>query len=119
MIYLDIKITKDIPEKQINTFKDKVVYNTASLTREYVKGVGGFPRLTGKLEQEEIKTPITKTGNYEYGLLAGVDYAKYVWKMNNVKWTNKSTIQQWYQTAFDRKGATILNNAIERAKKEL
>ena len=116
---MDVEIVKDIPEAQIKKFEDRVIYNTAVLTREYVKGVGGYPYLTGKLERTESSAPITKSGESEYDLLAGVDYAKRVWNYRKANWTNKATIPQWYYTAFNQKGNILLNNAIDKAKKEL
>jgi hypothetical protein len=116
---IDVKIEKDIPKKEILEFEDKVVYNCASLTREYVKGVGGFPHLSGRLEEEEISAPIVKTGTCQYGLSGGTTYATRVWNMNNVKWTNPNTIPQWYFNAFNRKRAIIIQNAINKSLKEL
>ena len=34
---VEVKILKGIPVEQINKFEDRVVYNTALATREYVK----------------------------------------------------------------------------------
>lgn len=111
---LEVEIIKGIPKNQINQFEDRVVYNTAVLTREYTKSGAMFPYLTGKLEREEAKAPITG-GNKEYNLLAGVDYAKYVWKMNNVLWTNPSTQPQWYYNLFRKKEKTIIQTAVKKA----
>lgn len=115
---IEVKIIKDIPEKQLNQFKDRVVYYTASLTREYTKGMGAYPHLTGDLERYEIASQITG-GNQEYNLLCGVDYAKYVWKMTNVKWTNPNTIPKWYVNVYKQKDKLILNEASTRAIREL
>lgn len=115
----DVEIIKGIPKEEINRFEDRVVYNTASLTREYVKGASAYPHLSGELEREELKEPIEHLGNCEYGLLEGVKYAKYVWKMSNVKWTNETTMPQWYYSAFNRKGASLLHNAVNIAIKEI
>lgn len=113
-----VDIVKDIPEKDIDFFEDKVVYYSAIDTREYVKGSRAYPYLTGELERTEVASPITG-GNKEYNLLSGVAYAKYVWKMNNVKWTNTSTLPQWYYRAFEKRGKTITTNASMKAMKEL
>jgi hypothetical protein len=48
-----------------------------------------------------------------------VNYAKYVWNMTNVKWTNSSTIPQWYYNVFRQKGNLLLTNAVVKAKKEI
>ena len=118
MIEISVKIEKDIPEAQIKHFEDRVVYNTASLTREYVKGMGAYPYRTGELERQEIASQITG-GNAEYNLLAGVDYAKYVWKMTNVNWTNKGTEPQWYYNTHRKFEKTINASAIDKALKEI
>ena len=115
---IEVKIIKDIPKDQIDKFEDRVVYNTAVLTREYTKGANAYPYLTGELARQEIASPI-KGGNKEYSLLAGVDYAKYVWKMTDVNWTNNSTEPQWYFNKFKQKQQTIIQNAMNKAIGEL
>lgn len=115
---IEVKIIKGIPTQQINKFEDKVVYNTAVTTREFTKGKNAYPYRTGELRRSEVASAITGS-NKEYGLGAGVNYAKYVWNMTNVKWTNSNTIPQWYYNAFRQKGALLLNNAVIKAKKEI
>ena len=115
---VEIKFIKEIPKQQISNFEDRVVYNTAVLTREYTKSRNSFPYLTGKLRRTEDAAPIVGS-HKEYGLTAGVDYAKYVWKKKNASWTNPSTQPQWYFTNFDLSGKIIIDNAVLRAKKEI
>jgi hypothetical protein len=116
---IDVKILKGIPEEQITDFEDKTIYYAAVLTREYTKNMQAYPHLTGELEQQEIKAPIKKSGNGAYALLDGTDYAKYVYKMTDVNWTNPRTQPQWYSTIFRRKEKTIVDKAQERALGEL
>ena len=118
MIEISVKIEKDIPKDQIKKFEDKVVYYTASLTREYTKGQSAYPYRTGELARQEMSSQITGS-NGEYNLLAGVDYAIYVWKMGNVNWTNKKTEPQWYYNVHRKQEKTINSSAIDRALKEL
>ena len=115
---VEVKFIKGIPKEQISNFEDRVVYNTAVLTREYTKSRNTFPYLTGKLRRSEVSAPIVGS-HKEYGLTAGVDYAKYVWKKKNASWTNPSTQPQWYYTNFNLNGAVLLLNAVLRAKKEI
>lgn len=115
---IEVKIIKRIPKEQIDKFEDRVVYNTAVLTREYTKSRNTYPYRTGKLSRTESAVPVTGQ-NKEYGLGAGVDYAKYVYKMNNVNWTNPSTQPQWYYKNFNQHGAVILTGAVVKAKKEI
>lgn len=115
---IEIKIIKGIPTQQINKFEDRVVYNTASATREYVKGRNGYPYRTGELRRQEVASPILGS-NKEYSLSGGVDYAKTVYNYTNVHWTNPSTIPQWYYNAFRQKGALLLTNAVIKAKGEI
>ena len=115
---IDVKWVKEIPKKQIDNFTDRVVYDVAVFTREYTKGTSAFPRLSGELERQEIAAPIVGT-HKEYGLTSGVDYAKYVWKMKDVSWTNKSTKPQWYYTEFKNDAEKIVNQAVNTALKEI
>ena len=115
---IEIQIIKGIPKEQINKFEDKVVYNTAVLTRENVKGSNGYPYRTGELRRQEVASPIMGS-NKNYSLLAGTSYAPAVYKMTNVNWTNPSTIPQWYHNTLRQKGETILSNAVSQAIKEI
>lgn len=115
---IEVKITKDIPKDQITKYEDRVVYYSAVLTREYTKSMSAYPYLTGELERQQIKAPITGS-NGNYNLLDGVEYAKYVWKMTDVNWTNQSTKPQWYKTVFRQKEKTIIDTAMQRAEGEL
>lgn len=115
---VEIKFVKDIPKEQIEHFEDRVVYNTAALTRESTKNANAYPYLTGNLRRSEVSAPISGS-NKEYGLQSGTGYAKYVWNMNNVHWTNSSTQPQWYYNIFRQKAALIVANAVVKAIKEL
>lgn len=115
---VEIKVIKGLPTQQISKFEDRTVYNTAVATREYTKSRNAYPYRTGKLRQSEVASPITGS-NKEYSLLGGVDYAKDVWAMNNVKWTNPSTKPQWYYSSFKERGEVLLTNAVLRALKEI
>ena len=115
---IEFKWEKEIPKKQIAQFEDRVVYDTAVYTREYTKGTTAFPRLTGDLERQEIASPIVGS-NKSYGLTGGVNYAKYVWRMKNAKWTNPSTQPQWYYTTFKNHAEKIVSQAVVTALKEI
>lgn len=117
-IGVEVEIIKGIPEKQINQFEDRVVYFTAIGTREYTKGRRAYPYLTGDLERAEVASPVTGS-NKEYNLLAGTNYAKYVYRMKNPHWTNKSTLPQWYHTAFRTRGKSIVMEAVSHSLKEI
>lgn len=118
MANIEVEIIKDIPEADIKKYEDRVVYYCAFLTREYTKGMGAYPYLTGELERNEVASQITGK-DAEYNLLCGVDYAKSVWKMDNVNWTNQSTEPQWYKNVYRKYQKTILNTATTRAIKEI
>ena len=118
MINIDVSIIKDIPTKDITKFEDRVVYNAAMYTREYTKNLNAYPELTGELKKQEIKAPITGS-NGSYELLDGTTYAKCVYKMKGVKWTNKSTIPQWYDNVYKKKQDLIMEKAKQAALKEL
>lgn len=116
---VDVEIKKDIPEKQIRQFEDRSVYFTAVLTREITKGARAFPHLTGELERNEVRLPVQKQKHAEYGLLRGTRYASFVYKMNNVKWTNPSTKPHWYGSIYRAKEKAIIETAQNRALKEI
>lgn len=118
---VDVKviIKKEIPEKQLEQFADRSVYFTAMLTREFTKGASAYPRKTGELARQEIRSPILKMDTANYGLLRGTDYAQYVYKMTDVKWTNPSTLPQWYSTIYRQREKAIIEMAQDRALKEL
>lgn len=114
----EIKWEKEIPIDQINKFEDRVIYDCAVFTREFTKGTSAFPYLTGELERQEIAAPIVGSDK-SYGLTGGVDYAKYVWRMNNANWTNQATKPQWYYTEFRNNAEKIVGQAINAALKEI
>jgi hypothetical protein len=118
MIEIKVDIIKDIPEKQVKSYEDRVVYNCAFITREYTKGMGAYPYRTGELARQEIASQITGS-NAEYNLLSGTSYAKYVWNMTNVNWTNKSTRPQWYSNIYRKQQKTIQTTASDKALKEI
>ena len=115
---IEVQIIKGIPTQQINKFEDRVVYNTAVATREYTKGRNAYPYRTGELRRQEVASPILGS-NKEYELTAGVSYGKTVYNYTNVKWTNPSTVPQWYYNMFKQKGALLLTNAVIKAKGEI
>lgn len=115
---IEVKITKGLPEKQIDEFEDKVVYNTAVATREYTKSRNNYPYKTGKLMRSEVASAIVGS-HKSYGLTAGVDYAIDVWAMRDVNWTNPNTQPQWYYRNFQLHGYGFVNDAVIKAKKGL
>lgn len=115
---VEITIKKELPKNQIEKFEDRVVYNVAVMTRETTKDNNFFPHLTGELERQEIAAPIIGS-NKTYSLQSGVDYAKYVWKMTNVNWTNKQTQPQWYYNAFYKTKEIITSAAVSKVLKEI
>ena len=115
---IEIEIIKPLPEKEIKKFEERVVYNAAVYTREFTKSASAYPRLTGRLQSTEVSLPISGS-NLEYGLGAGVSYAKDVWMKTNVNWTNPSTQPQWYFSVFKKQGDSIINQAVSTALKEI
>ncbi len=115
---IEFVVLKDIPTKQISKFEDRVVYNTAVLTREYTKIANAYPYRTGRLRASEVSSAVTGS-NKSYGLGAGTNYAKTVWNYENVNWTNPSTQPKWYLTTFKNKATSIVSNAVSRALKEI
>lgn len=113
---IEVEITKDIPTDKINKFADLVVEGVARATLDMTAGF--FPRLTGDLERGAYAMGVVGS-NKNYGIGSTVDYAKYVWKMKGVNWTNPATLEQWYYTKFLNKKEQILNQAVTGAKKVL
>lgn len=114
----DVKIIKGLPIEQIDQFVDKTVYNTAVITREFTKNANAYPYLTGELMRQEVAQPVVGSDK-NYGLLSGVDYAKYVWNFKKANWTNPSTKPRWYYSVFNKDGATILCDAVIKSLKGL
>ena len=115
---INVIIKKDIPEKDIAKFEDRVVYYTAVLTREYTKSLNAYPYLSGELSRQEIRSPITGKDK-TYNLLAGTNYAKRLYSYKNANWTNKSTKPQWYNSVYRQKEKTIIETAEKRAIGEI
>lgn len=115
---VSIQWVKPIPKEQINKFEDRVVYNTAKFTRTMTGSSNAYPYRTGKLKATE-RTNAIIGNNKEYGLTAGVNYAKYVWNMKNVNWTNPSTKPQWYYNQFRSSGTLIVAGAVHTSLKEV
>ena len=119
---IDITIIKDIPKDKIDKFADLVVYGTARATLDMTAGF--FPRRTGDLERGAVAMGVVGS-NKTYGIGStaktpkGDYYAKYVWKMKGVNWTNPATLEQWYYTKFLNKQEQILNQAITGALRKL
>lgn len=105
-------ILADLPREQIRKFESNVVKNAATLTRERTKTSEAFPYLTGELERTEVGDDIIVSSELEYGLSAGVTYAKYVWNMENVHWTNKKTEPKWYLEIYKKHKEDILQTAV-------
>ena len=115
---IEIKVIKGIPERQIDRFEDRTIYNIAVLTREETKARNAYPYRSGELQRQEIAQQIIGN-NKEYGLGSGVYYARFVWKFENVNWTNPNTIPHWYKGVLNKQGALIVTNAVHRALKEI
>lgn len=113
MLQLKIDIEKPISEEDITRYENFVVLYAAAWTREFTKNLQAFPRLTHELEKQEYKAPITsRANNKEAYLLAGVEYAKYVFKYKqSSNWTNPNTIAQWYANVYRKNEAEIMHKA--------
>lgn len=110
---ISYQILKPLDTKSIEQFMDKTVENTARVTLNMT--AGNFPRRTGDLERTSYTFGV-KGGNNVYMLGTGVRYGKYVWNMKDVRWTNPSTIPQWYLNVFKNHAESILNQAIRSSK---
>ena len=115
---VEIKMLKKIPEREIERFTDKTIYNVAVLTREETKSRRAFPHRTGRLEQTEVSERITGS-NKEYELNAGVGYAVYMYNLDKANWTNPRTEPHWYYIMYERYQDRIVKEAVDRALKEV
>lgn len=109
---IEYVVEKPLDKKSINNFMDRTVYNVARTTLSLT--AGHFPRRTGDLERTSYAMGV-QGGNATYSLGAGVDYARYVWNMKDVHWTNPSTIPQWYYTIFKNKKEAIVSQAVSNS----
>lgn len=116
---IDIQVLKELPVEQIKKFEDRTIYNIAAITREFTKSANAYPYLTGELQKSEVALPIQQVDKMNYGLGAGIDYAKKVWNYKNANWTNPSTQPQWYASVLRNNYEVIVNNAVQTALKEV
>lgn len=116
---IDIQILKELPVEQIKKFEDMTIYNIAAITREFTKSSNAYPYLTGELQKSEVALPIQQVDKMNYGLGAGIDYAKKVWNYKNANWTNPSTQPQWYASVLRNNYEVIISNAVQTALKEV
>lgn len=118
-IGVNVSIPKGLPIEQIDNFVDRVVYNTALITKEETKKQEAYPFRTGLLSKTEFNSQIVGS-NKEYGLIAGVDYAVDVWGYpQNTNWTNPRTQAQWYETVYKNNKEKITDQAVRKALSEL
>lgn len=102
-------VQKPLNVAGVERFMDGVVKNTARVTLDMT--AGSFPVRTGDLECGSSAFGV-QGGHATYSLGTTVNYGKYVWKMNNVHWTNPSTLPKWYYTVFRNHAESIISQAI-------
>lgn len=82
-----------------------------------------IPQSTGKhggTMQRDTVAHGVRGSDKDYYLTSGVDYASYVWVMNDdtTHWSTPNTHSQWFAYALKRYGQTIVQNAIDQSWKE-
>lgn len=117
---ISFKVVKPLPVKEISNWEDKVVYGIARATLDFTNTRHHFPYLTGELNRASMSEGVVQEikGTYHLGA-RGVEYAPKVWNYNNVNWTNKQTIPQWYKGVYNKYRNEINQVALKGAEGEL
>lgn len=119
-IKVEIDIPKKLPIKELDSYIDRVVFNTARITLDYTNSKQRFPYLTGELNRASMAEGVVSEGNKTYHLGAsGVDYAPIVWEypQKGTNWTNPNTYAKWYVTEFENEKEIITHQAVNNALK--
>lgn len=117
---VEVKIVKDLPVEQLKKWEDKVVMGIARATLDITNSSHYFPYRSGALNQGSMAMGVRgSNATYELGA-TGVSYAPRVWQFgSNTKWTNPSTLPQWYISAFQKHRTEIIQLALKNAESEL
>lgn len=115
-INVTVTLPKKLPVKQLDSFVDRTVYNTARITLDRTQP--HIPRLTGRMERDIIGYGV-KGSNKTYALgFTSATYTPYVWKYpQNTKWTNPRSYAQWFVTEFKNSKERITHQAVNQAMK--
>lgn len=117
---ISFKVVKPLPVKEISNWEDKVVYGIARATLDFTNTRHHFPYLSGELNRASMSEGVVQETKGTYHLGArGVEYAPKVWNYNNVNWTNKQTIPQWYKGVYNKYRNEINQVALKGAEGEL
>lgn len=106
-------------ENGMKRIPDKVLYEIARETLDMSYTI--TPKDTGKMRTSAMGNGV-RGGNGDYYIgTDNIDYASYVWNMNDAstQWSEPGTHSQWYTRTLKEKGQVIINNAVNRAWKEL
>ena len=116
-IKVEVQILKDLPVDEIEEYMDLTIYGVARATMDYTLSDNRFPYRTGNLQRSSMAHDPRKEKEYTYCLdvPAEADYAKYVWNMENVNWTNLDTYSKWFETVYKEKKDIITQNAVNNA----
>ena len=119
-VKVQVEIPKELPIRELNTYIDKVVYNTARITLDFTNSKQHFPYLTGELNRASMAEGVVSEGDKTYYLGAqGVDYAPAVWEypQKGTNWTNPNTYAKWYVTEYKNEKELIMQQAVSNAIK--
>lgn len=120
MIKIDVIMEKELPVKELDMWRDRIVYNMARVTLDFSNP--HIPYLTGALEKSSMAFGV-QGSNKEYGLgyTETTPYAKKVWNypQNGTNWTNPNSYAKWYETTFKNNREKIIEQAVNNAKENL
>lgn len=115
---VEIKFIKPIPEKQIDKFMDRAIYNVARMTLDGAQI--HTPRLTGNMARDILGRGVVGANKeYSLGYTTNADYAPFVYRMNGVHWTNVMSYSQWFHTYFKYNQELLVTNSTVKALKEV
>lgn len=115
---VEITIDKgNIDSAFFNRYTDLIVFGVASRTLDLTSQESRFPRKTGNLAHKSMVQRTRKEADCVYCLdnPEGAEYAKYVWNMENVNWTNPNTYPQWFATVYQNNKELITEYAVSQA----
>lgn len=114
---IDVKWLPGMENKVLHEIPDRIIYSVARQTLDLTYPT--IPELTGKLKQSSLARGV-QGGNGVYKIGSYTDYASYVYVKNNEKtnWTTPGTNSHWFTETLQKKGKSILQEAVRKEFKE-
>ena len=104
-------------EKILHEIPDRIIYSSARQTLDITYPT--IPELTGKLKQSSLARGV-QGGDGVYKIGSYTDYASFVYIKNNdtTNWTTPGTNSHWFTETWQKRGKSIVQEAIRKEFKE-